>query len=131
MLTPALAAVSMMLPILLWRADTCAWIGESVGSTTWFWISPIFTWNVCIVKVPKYFQKLLSIFVCDSECCPYLPGGSGLLLLGGDPPGGHLVPLLLRLVHHAGLQGQLSREDGKRSQTRVLSRSEFLNFDIW
>ena len=49
MLTPALAAVSMMLPILLWRADTCAWIGESVGSTTWFWISPIFTWNICII----------------------------------------------------------------------------------
>ena len=52
MLTPALAAVSMMLPILLWRADTCAWIGESVGNTTWFWISPIFTCNVCNVKVP-------------------------------------------------------------------------------
>ena len=52
MLTPALAAVSMMVPILLWRADTCAWIGESVGNTTWFWISPIFTWKVCIVKVP-------------------------------------------------------------------------------
>ena len=64
MLTPALAAVSMMLPILLWRADTCAWIGESVGNTTWFWISPIFTWNVCNVKVQCYCCVKAAINIC-------------------------------------------------------------------
>ena len=75
MLTPALAAVSMMLPILLWRADTCAWIGESVGSTTWFWISPIFTWNVCNVKVP--------IYCCVKSCYQYLSVSSVPTSLAG------------------------------------------------
>ena len=64
MLTPALAAVSMMVPILLWRADTCAWIGESVGNTTWFCISPIFTCNVCNVKVPCYCCVKAAINIC-------------------------------------------------------------------